>query len=82
MAKTAENAVVIDGSSLTVEKMIKDTRPDWVGRPRMHETFTLAENGDIYVYCLGSFGYVPGQHQGFYESKMGKRNLIPTMYSI
>ncbi|MCG8386320.1 MAG: DUF4374 domain-containing protein [Cytophagales bacterium] len=77
---TSENGayvLVVDESSLTIEKMISDTRLDWVGRPGMQETFTLVENGDIYVYCLGSFGYVQGQHHGFLRIKNGETEFDP-----
>ena len=77
---TSENGayiLVVDESSLTAEKMISDTRLDWVGRPGMQETFTLAENGDIYVYCLGSFGYVQGQHHGFLRIKNEETEFDP-----
>ena len=77
---TSENGayiLVVDESTLTVEKMISDTRLDWVGRPGMQETFTLFENGDIYVYCLGSFGYVEGQHHGFLRIKNGETEFDP-----
>ena len=77
---TSENGayvLVVDESTFTVEKMISDTRLDWVGRPGMQETFTLVENGDIFVYCLGSFGYVPGQHHGFLRIKNGETEFDP-----
>lgn len=77
---TSENGayvLVVDESSLTIEKMISDNRLDWVGRPGMQETFTLTENGDIYVYCLGSFGYVPEQHHGFLRIKNGESEFDP-----
>ena len=69
--------LVVDEPSLTIEKMISDTRLDWVGRPGMQETFTLAENDDIYVYCLGSFGYISGQHHGFLRINNGETEFDP-----
>ncbi|MEM9856476.1 MAG: hypothetical protein AAF843_03945 [Bacteroidota bacterium] len=76
-SENGAHILVVDENTLSVEKMISDTRLDWAGRPGMQESFIVTENGDLYVYCLGSFGYIKGQSHGFLRIKNGETEFDP-----
>ena len=41
----------------------------------------LYEQGDIYINCIGSFGYIPGFRSGIVRIKKGQTDIDPD-YSI
>ena len=40
----------------------------------------IDEKGDIYIYCVGAFGYIPNCNEGFLRIKKGETEFDPSYY--
>ena len=78
-AKQADMAVV-DTKTDKVVKKISDTKHElsFATRPtRPAFCFRWTPNGDIYVNCMGSFGYKPGFAGGLLRIRKGQTDFDP-----
>ncbi|MBR5689205.1 MAG: hypothetical protein IKX17_01985 [Prevotella sp.] len=81
-----ENALEMALFSVSDDKFIKKIRNTSLGlcgptRPVDNQSIFEDENGDIYVNCTGSFGYIPGLNAGVARIKKGQTDFDET-YSI
>ncbi|MBR5918322.1 MAG: hypothetical protein IKZ83_00235 [Prevotella sp.] len=81
-----ENALEMALFSVSDDKFIKKIRNTSLGlcgptRPVDNQSIFEDENGDIYVNCTGSFGYIPGLNAGVARIKKGQTEFDET-YSI
>lgn len=81
-----ENALEMALFSVSDDKFIKKIRNTSLGlcgptRPVDNQSIFEDENGDIYVNCTGSFGYIPGLNAGVVRIKKGQTDFDET-YSI
>lgn len=63
---------VIDVATDSYEKVIQDPRTATCGPFGSYESVFVDENGDLYVYCAASYGFVPGQEHGFLRILSGQ----------
>jgi hypothetical protein len=71
--------IVINEATDMPEKFISDphgTGASFFGNQGMY----MDENGDIYVLCFASYGYVPGQKSGFLRIKKGATDFDPDYF--
>lgn len=70
--------VVLDLAADTVMAFMRDTtRFSMPGRYGEQNALFADEAGDIYVYCLGGYGYAPGQKHGFLRIRKGEMKFDP-----
>lgn len=77
-AKQADMAV-IDTQTDKVSKKISDTRHElsFATRPIDPHSIFVDAHGDIYVNCVGSFGYKPGFDGGLLRIRKGQTDFDP-----
>lgn len=71
---------LIDVTTDTIIKKIRNTSLGICGatRPVDAQSIFEDENGDIYVNCMGSFGYIPGLNAGIARIKKGETDFDET----
>ncbi len=71
---------LIDVTTDTIIKKIRNTSLGICGatRPVDAQSIFEDENGDIYVNCMGSFGYIPGLNSGIARIKKGETDFDET----
>lgn len=74
------DVLVINTTTDQMEKVIRDTRASSPGRYGYNQTMFEDEQGDLYVYCIASFGYVPGQKSGILRIKKGQTDFDPAYF--
>lgn len=57
-----------------------DNRSNWAGSFNELKSIFFDENGDLYVYCVASYGFVPGQKSGFLRIKNGQNTFDPDYF--
>ena len=72
-----ENAIEMALYDVTDDSFIKRIRNTSLGicaptRPIDNQSIFEDENGDIYINCVGSFGYIPGLNAGIARIKKGE----------
>lgn len=70
---------IFDLTSGALVKVIKDGRAAGAGgHPGANDGITLDENGDLYVYCAGSYGFIgPAQNHGWLRIRAGETSFDP-----
>lgn len=70
---------VIDTKTDKVEKHIVNTSlgMSFATRPIDPGSIFVDENNDIYINCIGSFGFIPGLHGGIARIKNGTTDIDP-----
>ncbi len=68
---------VVDVATDTFEKVITDPRTATPGSFGGFESMFVDEDGDLYVYSGGSYGFVPGQQHGFLRIRSGETDFDP-----
>jgi len=73
----SENALEIALYNVSDNQFIKKIRNTSIGlcaptRPVDNQSIFEDENGDIYINCVGSFGYIPGLEAGIARIKKGQ----------
>lgn len=66
---------VFDATTDEFEKVIHDSRAAGPGRFGYNQTMFEDEQGDLYVYCVASFGAVPGQKAGILRIRNGQTDF-------
>lgn len=66
--------LIINTTNNTPEKMVTDSLSglSTPTRPYDSNTLFMDENNDLYVVCLGAFGFVPGHKTGIHRIKNGE----------
>ena len=82
----SENALEMALYNVSDDKFIKKIRNTSLGlcgptRPIDNQSIFEDENGDIYINCTGSFGYIPGLNSGIARIKKGETEFDES-YSI
>lgn len=72
---------VFDMATDTFEGVIHDPRFAGPGTPGFTQTMFVDEQGDLYVYAHGSYGFVPGQQSGILRVRSGQSEFDPD-YSL
>jgi hypothetical protein len=71
------DVAVIDAATAQLDTVVQDTRTASPGRYGYNQTMFLDEAGDLYVYCVASFGFVAGQKAGFLRIRAGESGFDP-----
>jgi hypothetical protein len=71
---------VIDVATDTFEKVIHDPRTAGPGNYGFRNSMFVDEAGDLYVYCVASFGFAPGQKAGILRIPNGSTEFDPTFF--
>ncbi|MEM1055411.1 MAG: hypothetical protein AAGI52_07780 [Bacteroidota bacterium] len=71
---------VFDAATGTFERVISSGNSGGPGRYGFNQTMFVDENGDLYVYGIASFGFVPGQRPGFLRIRSGETEFDPTYF--
>ncbi len=74
------DVAVFDVATDQFEKVIHDPRSAGPGRYGHHTTMFVDEAGDIYVYCVASFGFNPDQSLGFLRIRAGEDEFDPDYF--
>ena len=74
------DVAVIDVATDHFEKVIHDDRAASPGRYGYNQTMFVDEHGDLYVYCIASFGAVPGQKAGILRIRSGQTEFDPDYF--
>jgi hypothetical protein len=79
---SAEGAdvAVFDQATKAFEGVIHDDRATGPGRYGYNQTMFVDEAGDLYVYCIASFGFVPGQIAGILRIRRGESQFDPSYF--
>ncbi|MEH0157392.1 hypothetical protein V6R21_24985 [Limibacter armeniacum] len=64
--------LVIDLSNNNTVTSITDDRASFAGSVETPGSLFMDEKGDIYIYCVSSYGFGPGQKAGFLRIKSGE----------
>lgn len=78
-----ENAIEMALYNVSDDSFIKRIRNTSLGicgptRPIDNQSIFEDENGDIYISCVGSFGYIPGLDAGIARIKKGETDFDPS----
>ncbi|MBR4840929.1 MAG: DUF4374 domain-containing protein [Paludibacteraceae bacterium] len=78
-----ENAIEMALYKVSDDSFIKRIRNTSLGicgptRPIDNQSIFEDENGDIYINCVGSFGYIPGLDAGIARIKKGETDFDPS----
>jgi hypothetical protein len=57
-----------------------DGRSGWAGSINEQKSVFFDENGDLYIYCVASYGFVPGQKAGFLRIRNGQTSFDPDYF--
>lgn len=69
---------IINGNAVT---SITDNRSAWAGSIDEPKSMFIDENGDLYVFCVASYGFGgPAQKCGFLRIKNGQSTFDPTYF--
>jgi len=68
---------IFDVATDRFEKVAHDPRTAAPGNYGFRESIFVDEAGDIYVYCVASFGFVPGQKGGILRIRNGETEFDP-----
>lgn len=68
---------VANGNTIT---SIADSRATYAGNSDTPSSLFFTENGDFYIFCVSSWGYVPGQKCGFLRIKKGQTSFDPDYF--
>lgn len=71
---------VIDTEKDKPIKMIKDDRATMASSYSTEGSFFIDEKGDIYLYCVGMFGYNPALNEGFLRIQKGQTEFDKSYY--
>jgi hypothetical protein len=71
------DVAVFDVATDRFERVIRDTRAAGAGRYGYNQTMFVDEQGDLYVYCVASFGAMPGQRSGILRIRRGATEFDP-----
>lgn len=52
-----------------------DSRSAWAGSVNEQKSLFFDENGDLYLFCVASYGFVPGQKAGFLRIRSGQTSF-------
>jgi hypothetical protein len=74
------DVAVFDMATNQLERVIHDDRATGPGRFGYNQTMFVDESGDLYVYCIASFGYVPGQKAGILRIRNGQNEFDPSYF--
>lgn len=66
-----------NGNSVT---SATDSRAYWAGSLDSKHTIFFSENGDLYISCIASYGFIPGQKGGILRIKSGQTAFDPTYF--
>jgi hypothetical protein len=76
------DVAVFDLATDSLERVIHDYRATGPGRFGYNQTMFLDEAGDLYVYCIASYGFEPGQSPGSCASGPARTSSIhPTLWT-
>jgi hypothetical protein len=71
---------IIDVATDQFEQVVHDPRSAGPGRYGDNATMFVDELGDLYVYCVASFGFVPGQKAGLLRIRSGETGFDPDYF--
>jgi hypothetical protein len=57
-----------------------DNRSGWAGSVNEQKSIFFDENGDLYIFCVASYGFMPGQKAGFLRIKNGQTGFDPSYF--
>ncbi|MBX2923195.1 MAG: hypothetical protein KF746_13430 [Chitinophagaceae bacterium] len=72
--------LIIDVDNTSSIISVTDNRSTSAGSMNEQKSLFFDENGDLYVYCVASYGFVAGQKAGFLRIKNGQTSFDPTYF--
>jgi hypothetical protein len=72
--------LIIDVANGNTIVSATDTRTTYAGNSDTKTSMFFTENGDLYVFCVASWGYAPGQKCGFLRIKSGQPTFDNTYF--
>jgi hypothetical protein len=72
--------LIIDLQNNNQVTSITDNRSTYASNASSSGSMFFTENGDLYVLCMGSWGFVPGQRCGFLRIKNGDTKFDPDYF--
>lgn len=72
--------LIIDIENNNSITSVVDNRSHWAGAIDDMNAVFFDEKGDLYVYCVASYGFYPGQKNGFLRIKNGETRFDPDYF--
>lgn len=72
--------LIIDLQNNNQVTSVADNRSTYASNASSSGSMFFTENGDLYVLCMGSWGFVPGQKCGFLRIKNGDTKFDPNYF--
>jgi hypothetical protein len=72
--------LVIDLENGKQVTSITDSRATYASNPSSPGSMFFSEEGDLYLYCMSSWGFVPGQRSGFLRIRNGEDHFDPSYF--
>lgn len=72
--------LIIDLQNNNQVTSVADNRSTYASNASSSGSMFFTENGDLYVLCMGSWGFVPGQKCGFLRIKNGDTKFDPDYF--
>jgi hypothetical protein len=72
--------LIIDLANNNRITSITDHRSTYAGNASSAGSMFFDENGDLYVLCMGSWGFIPGQKCGFLRMRNGETEFDPAYF--
>lgn len=74
------DVAIFDAATGQLEKVAHDPRAASPGRLGFNNSMFVDEQGDLYVVCVGSWGFVPGQKAGILRIRSGETDFDPSYF--
>jgi hypothetical protein len=71
---------IFDLATDQFEKVARDSRTAACGAFGYYQSFFVDEQNDLYVYCIASYGFVPGQKGGILRIRSGQTEFDPSYF--
>ena len=72
--------LIVDTRNGNDATSITDDRATYLGNLDTPGSLFFDENGDLYVYCISSYGFAPGQKAGWLRIKNGENTFDPDYF--
>jgi hypothetical protein len=72
--------LIIDANNNFSIESVTDNRSAWAGSINEQKSMFFDEAGDLYLFCVASYGFIPGQKSGFLRIKNGQTSFDPTYF--
>lgn len=74
------DVAIFDAATGELESVAHDPRASSPGRMGYNDTMFVDEHGDLYVMCVASWGFAPGQKAGILRIRSGETTFDPDYF--